>query len=266
MTAVASPLCASDSPAAKAQIEAGRTNRLGLTRGFSGADGGSSTALDRISRLRPGEKALGVERDGKLRTVDLELSSIPAVPGKTAAATISKQKNLLRPMARKPKTVAYCAGSSTHAGSGSISRCAGRLVSGSDLEPVVWTLTRRPASMEATIFTAGSPSANVAAFCCWLQSRSPVNRTENLYLSACNDVVKDSATYNVAADRIAIHGFDDGGVFAATVVPEYRNWLPESSRLVPTGVQSTAGKPPRLPPATAAGLGAKDPITRPSWI
>lgn len=248
-----------DSPAAKAQIEAG-DRIVSLNKDAMPT---AAALLDRISRLRPGEKvALEVEREGKSRTVELELSSIPeTVPETLAAATISKTEKPAEANGDKPKTGRFTA-----------------KLDGYDQEhwayvPDDWSADRTwsllvwthptASSMEATIFNRWKSVCDHRGILLLApKSKSGRNWTEN-ETEYVHDVVKDfSATYNVAADRIAIHGFDDGGVFAATVAFEHRE-LFSGIILASTGLRKAPAE--NLPDFRQQLLlvsGAKDPITR----
>lgn len=249
-----------DSPAAKARIEVG--DRIVSLN--TDAMPSATALLDRVSRLRPGEEvALEVERDGKSRTLKLELSSIPdAIPESLPAATVAKvEEPADKEEDEKPKTGRFTA-----------------KLDGYDQEhwayvPDDWSSDRTwsllvwthptASSMEATIYNRWKSVCDHRGILLLApKSKSGRNWTAN-ETEYVRDVVRDfSATYNVAADRIAIHGFDDGGVFAATVAFEHRE-LFSGIILAATGLRKAL--PENLPDFRQQLLlvsGAKDPITR----
>ncbi len=256
-----------DSPAAKAQIEAG-DQIVSLNKDAMPT---AAALLDRVSRLRPGEKvALEVDRDGKSQTVELELSSIPeAIPETLAAATVSKAEKPAEGKAEKP---AEADDEKPKTG-----RFTAKL-DGYDQEhwayvPDDWSPGRTwsllvwihptATSMEATIFNRWKSVCDHRGILLLApKSKSGRNWTEN-ETEYVRDVVKDfSATYKVAADRIAIHGFDDGGVFAATVAFEHRELF---SGVILAGTGLRKAPPENLPDFRQQLLlvsGANDPVTR----
>jgi len=249
----------SDSPAAKAQIESGDV----ITSLNQEAVATAAALLDWVSRLRPGEKiALEVERDGKSRTVEVELASIPeSIPETLPASTVSKPEEPAEANGEKPKTGRFTA-----------------KLEGYDQEhwayvPDDWSPNRTwsllvwthptATSMEATIFNRWKSVCDHRGILLLApESKSGRNWTEN-ETEYVRDVVRDfSATYNVAADRIAIHGFDDGGVFAAQTAFEHRELF---SGIILAGTGLREAPPENLPEFRQQLLlvsGSKDPITR----
>jgi serine protease Do len=246
-----------DSPAARAKIEAGdRVVSLNKDAMLTAA-----ALLDRVSRLRPGEKViLDVERDGRLRTVDVELNSIPEdIPETLAAAVVSKPEKAAEENGDKPKTGRFTA-----------------KLDGYDQEhwayvPDDWSPDRTwsllvwihptATTMEATVFNRWkSVCEHRGILLLAPRSKSGRNWTPN-ETEYVRDVVRNfSATYRIAADRIAIHGFDDGGVFAAQVAFEHRELF---SGIILAGTGLREAPPENLPDFRQQLLfvsGANDPV------
>ncbi|MBI1310227.1 PDZ domain-containing protein [bacterium] len=264
-----------DSPAAKAQLESG--DRIVSLN--NDAMPTATALLDRVSRLRPAEKVeLAVERDGKSRTVSLELSSIPeTIPENLPAATVAKPE---QPADGKTEQAADAKARTPANADGEkpkIGRFAAKL-DGYDQEhwayvPDDWSPDRTwsllvwihptATSMEATIFNRWKSICDHRGILLLApKSKSGRNWTPN-ETEYVRDVVRDfSATYKVAVNRIAIHGFDDGGVFAAQVAFEHRELF---SGIILAGTGLREAPPENLPDFRQQLLlvsGINDPATR----
>lgn len=218
--------------------------------------------LDRISRRRPGETvSLEVLRAEEKRAVDVELTSLPdSIP------------EALPAFAPPAGESAVADGDKVRTGRFTAS------IDGYEQEhwayvPDDWSADRtwsllvwiHPAasSMEATVFNRWKSVCDHRGILLLApRPRSGRNWTAN-EMQYVADVVREfSADYSVAPDRVAIHGFDDGGRFAAGVAFEHRELFPG---IILSGTGLRESPPENLPDFRQQLLlvsGAKDPIAR----
>ncbi|MHC4877412.1 MAG: PDZ domain-containing protein [Planctomycetota bacterium] len=255
-----------DSPAAKAGIKRGQRVITLNNQPVNDA----ATLLDRISRMRPEERveievlASDEGPDAAAFATTLSLSSIPnSIPAELPTAAYASDENEAdqKADADQPKTGRFTA-----------------KLDGYDQEhlayvPDDWSADRTwsllvwvhpPAStMEATIFNRWKTvCAHRGILLLAPKSKSgrewTANETEYI-----RDVTRDfAAKYNVAASRIAIHGFDKGGVFAAKVAFQHRE---DFAGIMLAGTGLREAPPENLPTHRQQLLlitGEKDPASR----